>query len=59
MNRKLTRMSLAAGIVALSGSLLYAQDFSARLMDSKKLVGWGQGKPERSCQMVKGHSALM
>jgi len=58
MNGKLTRMFLAGSIVALSGSLVHAQDFSARLNGFEEIGGLGAGETGAILSDGKGTLSL-
>jgi hypothetical protein len=58
MNGKLTRMFLAGSIVALSGSFVHAQDFSARLNGFEEIGGLGAGETGAILSDGKGTLSL-
>jgi len=58
MNRKVTLMILAGGIVALSGSLGHTQDFSARLNGFEEIGGLGAGETGAILSDGKGTLSL-
>ena len=58
MNGKLTRMFLAGSIVAVSGSLVHAQDFSARLNGFEEIGGLGAGETGAILSDGKGTLSL-
>jgi hypothetical protein len=58
MKGKLTRMFLASSIVAVSGSLVYAQDFSARLNGFEEIGGLGAGETGAVLSDGKGTLSL-
>ena len=58
MNRKLTLIFLAGGIVALSGSLGHTQDFSARLNGFEEVGGLGAGETGAILSDGKGTLSL-
>jgi CHRD domain len=58
MNGKLTKLFLAGGIVALSGSLAHGQDFSARLTGFEEIGGLGAGETGAILSDGKGTLSL-